>query len=590
MLYMKHFKRLLIVLLCLMPFLASADEISLHQARQIAEEFFSGQPLTRASDITLEMVWDGSDLQTKTSGGGAAFYVFDNVSGPGFVIVAGNDVAKPILGYSFENEFVMENMPPNVRAWMEGLKDAISRASRSYSFPGVTKASVGDVVVKHETAEWDQGYPYNVQCPADGGYRSVTGCVATAIAIVLRYHQWPEAGTGTIPAYTTRTKGIEVPEIALGAEYDWSRMPLTYDGSGWDESSILAVSRLMADCGAMVKMDYSSDESGAYDMEIPTALSTYMDYDGSIGWYRRGVYSDSQWHEMLVSELQNNGPIIYTGQAEGGHAFVLDGYTTERYYSVNWGWSGYFNGYFTLDALNPEGQGTGGYDGGYNSWQAAILNVKKDAGGTEPVRAVIHAYEDIYGLVANTTDFRKNVPFTVSTGLIVNASHVRYDGFIGFAHADRNDVVKEVPIYYQVSLDMNYGHYFHDLEITLQADIEIGDKLIVVVWDADAQKWIKALAEKEEGCVDEIPLRDRYTIEESTAFRYSTETKTITLAVKDGVSAEVRDSSGSVVRGVVRTDGTEIQVSTSLLEAGSYVLVLTKGNEVKEVTFIVGAK
>lgn len=112
----------------------------------------------------------------------------------------------------------------------------------------------------------------------------------------------------------------------------------------------------------------------------------------------------------------------------------------------------------------------------------------------------------------------------------------------------------------------------------------------MVVWDADAQKWIKALAEKEEGCVDEIPLRDRYTIEESTAFRYSTETKTITLAVKDGVSAEVRDSSGSVVRGVVRTDGTEIQVSTSLLEAGSYVLVLTKGNEVKEVTFIVGAK
>ncbi len=272
---MKNFKILTAVLaFFLFPASLFSEEVSLEKARQIAETFFGSRPLTRtSSSVDLKMVWDGGSRQTKGPADAPTFYVFDNASGPGFVIVAGDDLAKPVLGYSFENEFVVEGMPENVKAWMHGLEEAVTLARNNPSaFNVPTSSAVGNVVLKHETAKWNQSAPYNNLCPFDGGSRSVTGCVATAVAIVMRYHKWPESGEGTIPAYTTSSKGISVSAIELGYEYDWDNMPLIYSQFGYTDAQAQAVARLMADCGAMLTMDYSADASGTACELIPGAL------------------------------------------------------------------------------------------------------------------------------------------------------------------------------------------------------------------------------------------------------------------------------------------------------------------------------
>lgn len=591
---MKNFK-ILTALLAFFLFPASlfSEEVSLEKARQIAETFFGSRPLTRtSSSVDLKMVWDGGSRQTKGPADAPTFYVFDNASGPGFVIVAGDDLAKSVLGYSFENEFVVEGMPENVKAWMDGLEEAVTLARNNPSaFNVPTSSAVGNVVLKHETAKWNQSAPYNNLCPFDGGSRSVTGCVATAVAIVMRYHKWPESGEGTIPAYTTSSKGISVSAIELGYEYDWDNMPLTYPQYGYSDAQAQAVARLMADCGAMLTMDYSADASGTACELIPGALDSFMKYDGSIGAYSRAFYTDEEWHAMMRQELADNGPVIYSGNdGSVGHAFVLDGYTDQGYYSLNWGWGSYCDGYYTLDALNPSGQGIGGSYDGYNLSQNAILNVKKEEGGSSELRGYITPYNGISGLCADRTVFEPGVPFKLSTGLLTNASNEQFNGPFGFVVVDADQQVKEEVYTFNAALPAGYGYQFVDQDMVFYSQLDFGYQLIAAMYDDNKGKWIKLITDKTDGSVDAIALYDAFSIEKSTSFEYNTLTKVITLGVKDGVSASVLTEAGAVVDGVVQSSGNVVTVATASLEPGRYRLVLSKASEAHEMYFVVGSE
>lgn len=575
---------------CISSISALSEEISLDKARQIAESFFDSRPLTRSvSSVDLKMVWDGSAPNVKSGSEAPPFYVFDNASGPGFVIVAGDDAAKQILGYSFENEFVSENMPSNIKGWMDGIAKSVYMARENPAAYKTLPASTGDVVLKLETAKWNQDAPYNNLCPLDGTKRSVTGCVATAVAICMRYHEWPDAGTGTIPAYVTSTKKISVPSITLGYEYDWDNMPLKYSRFGNTEAEKQAVARLMADCGAMLEMDYTADASGAWTEQIPVKMHQYMKYDLSAGSYSRGVYSDEEWHLMLQKELNENGPVIYSGSTEDvGHAFILDGYTTENYYSLNWGWGGSCDGYFTLDALNPVNQGIGGSEGAFSRYQSAILNVKKEQGGRPEVRAVYAVYNNVYGLEADRESFEPGVPFKIATGLMVNASSMDYTGYIGFAVADRNMEVKELIGRFEVqNLPPNYGYYFRELELKFSEELNVGDQLIGVIWDEANSRWQQILGDKTQGIVDAIPLCAAFTIEESTSFEYSSMTKCIRIKVMAGVDVKVMDSSGSPVDVVSRQSEEEYLIDTSSMKSGRYCLALSNERDFKEMYFVI---
>lgn len=419
-----------------------AEEVSLPKAQQWAMSFFNSQLGTRSSSVNLSMIWDGEDSQTR-SGSHPAFYVFNREDQPGFVIVSADDLVHPLIGYSFVNAFHLENLPSNIRAWLMDRKGEIkyirqhapksSRISKNYW--NVTSNSVGNVIKSITTAKWNQGAPFNDKCPIDEytGRRSVTGCTATAFAIALRARQWPDAGIGVVGSYTYEDKqGKEVvtKEHPLGHKYEWDKMPmeLSYHSSEEEKS---AVATLMLDCGRMCESAYSSHETGGYVGVVAQSMRKHLKYSQNLDYEIRQFYTTTTWNAMLQNELNENGPVIYAGQSQGGgHAFILDGYTDTDYYSVNWGWGGVCNGYYTLSLLNPDEQGIGGShsDDGYNFMQAGILSVKKatpdEVLSKYPLYHVVSTIygKYYYGLVPATNKIVKGEPFVVDQVCIANLS------------------------------------------------------------------------------------------------------------------------------------------------------------------------
>jgi hypothetical protein len=584
-------KYILLFLAFMLPLLSKAEVRSREGALEIAENFF-GKAMTKSAAYKLDMIWDGSDIMTKSAGSAPAFYVFDNVSGPGFVVVSGDDRVKAVLGYSFENEFEVDDMPPHFIEWMQEIENQIRyvRSSSTYSTRTSGSDDPGNPVVLYETALWNQSAPYNDYCPYDGAERSVTGCVATAMAIVMKYHEWPDAGVGTIPAYVTDTQKIEVDAIELGYKYDWDNMLMSYN-AGSSAAQNRAVARLMADCGAALQMNYSASASGAPSEYIPIVLSTYMKYDKSAVLRYRGLYSYAEWHEIIQTEIKTNGPVLYAGHSdEGGHAFVLDGYTDNQYYHLNWGWGGHFNGYFLLDALNPDGEGIGGSEGGYNFYQSAVFNVAKDHGGRPEECLTLLSYDGVNGLESDSEVFEKGVPFYVKTGLMYNASSYDYTGKIGLAVADENNQVKEELLVMEVNdLPSGYGYKF-DTDLTYTIDLRVGDRLIAVFWDNETSKWKKIRGNVDYGVVDFIPLTDQYDLGESTSFSFNTKTREIILMTKGDVDFVVIGPSGEQVASVVTVQNEPVVVPTADLPAGRYKMILTKNEEYAEYYVVLGTK
>ena len=596
---MKFLRLFSCLVLSLLALHLNAEERPYARAREIAEDFFSSSVQTKSSSCDLELVWSGRQ-QTKGGSVSPALYVFDNASGPGFVVVSGDDAARPVLGYSFENDFVTDDMPVNVSGWLYSMEEEIL-AAREYDggqHPLTTpELSAGVVLKQYNTALWDQTDPYNSMCPVINGQNAYTGCVATAMAIVMKYHEWPDAGEGTVPAYVSHTYGVNVPSVNLGHAYDWDNMAMSYTNTS-TETQKKAVARLMADCGAMLKMDYGpigSNGSSAFSEDVPSALITYMKYDPALASYNRGSYSEEEWNGMLRKELDENGPVLYRGQSsQGGHMFVLDAYTNKNYYGVNWGWSGYCNGYFALSALVPEDYGSGGSAGGFTSYQSAILGVCKDKGGQPLDRIEFMPFpvadKTYAGLSASVTEFTTGVPFDVSFGLATNQSTVNYSGDLALALVDSKDSIKELLHQVTVSnLPPSYGYYF-DWTVQITQSIKIGDHLIGLYFDNASSTWQKIRGSAEYGITDSIQLTDGKTIGKTTSFKYDSAERKIFLTVTSGVSVSLFDSSGADLSSVVSAEGTAITIDASGLSAGRYRLLLENAVDTKELYFVLGDK
>lgn len=587
-------KRLILSLVSVLAAVAlAAEERSVEKAGQIAQDFFASMTYTKAADADLRMVWDGTMPDTKSVSGAPAFYLFDNASGPGFVIVSAEDNARTILGYSVDSELDPDNLPPHFIGWMKEMESHVEYIRANSTGVAVKSGTdVGDKIVKLETAQWNQGAPYNLLCPLDANNskRSVVGCVATATAIVMRYHKWPDAGVGTTPAYKVESTGLNVPANELGA-YDWDKMPLTFPKTGYSQEYANEVAKLMLDCGTMINMSYSSSASSASSSSVPGALQKYMKYDKSSGIYQKGVYSIEKWHQLLENQLKNYGPVIYAAQNDfGGHCFVLDGYTSKNYYSVNWGWGGSCDGWFALDAMNPDDPGIGGSPSAYNKGQYAVFNVKKDEGGSQEVRAVLGTRNGVSGLSADRTEFEPGVPFKLTTGLMTNVMTCNYVGKMGFAVADKDDEVVEIVYSFNTDLKPNYGHYFTDREFSFTTELDFGYRLIAIIWDYNDQRWEKIPGNAEKGVVDFIPLYDQYTIDESTGFSFSTKTREVILNLKTGVSVALFNQAGEDISSSITIQEKKAIISTDPMPAGQYRIELTKGSEFKSFSFTIGAK
>lgn len=355
-----HIQFLLVLLLALGYSPLQAKRITQWQAQQQAYSFWGKQMPQKAK---------AKSRTATTASPSDAYYVFNNDAG-GFVIIAGDDAVTPVLGYTSTGSFDAENLP-------DGLKDLLKSYERQI-------AALGDNYVANQTAtragftgekllntaKWNQGNPFNKYTPNN----YVTGCVATAGAIVMKHHGYPAKGTGS-HSYTWNGQDLTA---NFEHDYDWANMPTKYT-VGNDEA-FDDVARLMSDLGVAVEMKYAKGGSGASMEDLLTALKKYFGYSKYARLLAIADLGAEVWNDRLRAEIDANRPILYSAvdSNKGGHSFVIDGYKDESF-SVNWGWGGYCDGFYRIGALNPE---TGGKPLGdqYNLSQSAVFSLQPSDG------------------------------------------------------------------------------------------------------------------------------------------------------------------------------------------------------------------
>ena len=370
---MSGLKLLVVCCLLLAVVVCRAESISVDSAATIANKFLSANRASWQVDIRKS---PGQPYAFSKGGSSAACYIFKGSGNRGFVVVAADDVARPILGYSFDAKVPeTDDLPPAMQDWLEDIEQQI-RAAKEAGLKRTTSLSAkadgteaGNIIANLGTAEWGQGAPYNNDCPKVDGKRCLAGCQITAYAILLRYYRYPSGGTGTTPSYTTEKNKIVVPSRNLDHDYNWGLMPLKYVDGQYNSAAESQVSTLMADLGAAMLADYDVDNTLANIDKGESVIFKYYNYYPGIREYR-SAYSVNDWYDKLRNEIDHDRPILYTGidkYTDGGHMFIIDGYTDKNYFCVNWGWGGSLNGNYALDALQP-------YDYDYDySGQAAYF-------------------------------------------------------------------------------------------------------------------------------------------------------------------------------------------------------------------------
>lgn len=319
---------------------------------------------------------------------GCRLYV--GADGKGFVLLAADDRVRPVLAYSLNGEWPTEanndastQLPAHITAWINGYQREIASVVEAGITPsekvknewqrwskGIPQSKNTAMVEPLLTSRWSQNPPYNNHCPYDAAYsaRAVTGCVATAMAQIMRYWQWPEVGYSS-HSYTWANYGT------LSANFDstyyqWSLMPDTLSNAS-SSAEINAVATLMYHAGVAVEMMYSPEGSGAYtfstgEFDFPcaeNALKTYFRYNPMLVSHHKNEYNETEWDAMVRAELDAGRPVFY-GAAEpyirSGHAFVIDGYDNMGMFHVNWGWGGRLDAWYTIDSLAPGAGSLGG--------------------------------------------------------------------------------------------------------------------------------------------------------------------------------------------------------------------------------------
>lgn len=389
----------------------SAAPLTPEQALKRAQ----GSNAMRKSAISTGAMTLSYSLQTP--GGSPAIYVFDRPDSKGYLIVSGDDKAIPVLGYADNGSFDSEDMPPQLEWWLSEYAAQIETVSpKETSVQRAARAGKTAISPLVKT-KWNQGTPYNNLCPAVGNTKCPSGCVATAMAQVMKYYNYPAVGMGRVTA-TIPTGGSGDGYINLAQKpFVWDNMLDAYSGYDYTNQQAEAVATLMQAVGYACKMNYSVNGSGALSLNAAMSLSKNFKYNPYIQYLQRSYFSASEWDEIIYNELAAGRPVMYGGQSTSvGHEFVCDGYDGNGYYHFNWGWGGMSDGYFILDALNPNSVGTGGGEGGgYNSGQDIII-------GIQPASEELNPYLTQYGnLTGSVSGSKLNLLVDNGSGSWINA-------------------------------------------------------------------------------------------------------------------------------------------------------------------------
>lgn len=474
-------KRLLLIQFLLVLLLAlgysplQAKRITQWQAQQQAYSFWGKQMPQKAK---------AKSRAATTASRSDAYYVFNNDAG-GFVIIAGDDAVTPVLGYTSTGSFDAENLPDGLKDLLKSYERQIAALGDNYvaNQTATRAAFTGEKLLK--TAEWNQMAPFNKYTPNN----YVTGCVATAGAIVMKHHGYPAKGTGS-HSYTWNGQTLTA---NFGHDYDWANMPTKYT-VGNDEA-FDGVARLMSDLGVAVEMQYDKDGSGAYIGNLVTALQKYYGYSKLSHLMAIEDVGAEAWNGRLREEIDANRPVLYAASdpARGGHAFVIDGYKDESF-SVNWGWGGYCNGFYQIGALNPESNGKPEGDK-YNVGQSAVFGMEP-SDGTEKISGMgfLTNVGELQMLNMNITDVKKGQNGVIFSAPIGNTGDQPYTGEAAVALMNAKGEMREIVSSSSKTFNnLSRGSYYPSLSFSFVStvDAEPGDYLAIVAKEKGSSEYIE---------------------------------------------------------------------------------------------------
>ena len=391
---------MLAVVLCGSVSAKSIDETT---ACTVASHFYAMKFKQIPESLTATVTYTAPALRGENVSA-PSFYVV-NINSEGFVIVAGDDRVMPILAFSDEGRFVVENMPAHIRFFLDGYTEEIQYVvdNQQYSDASTLKqweallsddipaSKDGNVVVAPLLGnnKWTQTKYYNALCPADstgnvayGGHAAV-GCGAIVMGQVMHYWRFPTTGTGR-RSYNSNRYGTLSANFA-NTTYRYENMPDELSPSYHPDSCVEAVATLLYHCGVSVKMNYGPSASTANSNNIVSAFSNYFRYPATVRYLERSSISSSQWLTYLKTELDSGAPFLYGGSGNyGGHVWTCDGYQDDNYFHFNWGWGGQQNGYYALNNCSSYG---------FNSSHAIIIGIR----GLElpPCAIDVHSAENI---------------------------------------------------------------------------------------------------------------------------------------------------------------------------------------------------
>ncbi len=362
-----------VAFLLFLSVLANAKEVTQQVAADVVRNLMESNGIP-AGELMVYQPTKETILRRSASDEAPAYHLIYSADKQELFVVAGDDIAYPILGHA-TNMSIHSSccLPPAMQEWLNDLAGDIEQARKAgvVQCAEVTeqwrRAGEGTDVVKLNTALWGQDAPFNQQCPNNGIVSHyLTGCVPTAFGIIMCYYQYPSAGRGVSPSYVCES-GVQVAERDLNHAYKWDQMLSEYNYMSYTNDQASAVAQLLADIGAAVQANYGTNGTSA-PLGHNALFKHFNFYPGDR--VDKNGYSADDWNNLIKAELNQKRPVLYRGTDapdNGGHAFVLEGYTDQNFFYVNWGWAGYCNGKFRLDAMNPD-------KSDYNSEQKAYLN------------------------------------------------------------------------------------------------------------------------------------------------------------------------------------------------------------------------
>ena len=424
-----------------------ADGISVDYAKQVARNFYN-QNKGKAATVALVYENLNSDNSNGVAPGVPLYYVF-STGEKGFVIISADDLVKPVLGYSTDQPFSIQNAPPVITGWLQKYSAQIafvkvnrtttttevtSQWKNLYNNTGTLNQLKSTAVNPLVSTTWDQDLYYNAMCPQDAsspqgyGGNVPTGCGATAMSQIIRYWGSPAQGTGS-NSYSSNYGTLSA---NFGATtYNWANMPNSVTSANSD------VATIMFDCGVAVDMVYGPNESSSYlisgtgvSASCEAAYTTYFgDNASTMQGLLRSNYADADWLNLIETELTSSRPIQYAGSGpDGGHTFVLDGTDGNDYFHINWGWSGTDNGYYTVDGLIPSPDANGSFD----TNESMLIGIQPT------VISVVSSGIDLYAATTVTPDpIAFDSTFTVFCS-VVNTGTAGFNGNICAALFDAN--------------------------------------------------------------------------------------------------------------------------------------------------------